>query len=195
MGMVEVVLSRDDTIFKGFDHFVWEVSIDNINRTKTIRLATSKYVLNQVTANLQSIYQNVQFIPCELGKGKSIPPEFLQFRLSRKWYFSLDAAIDYQKSTIESLLSTLDGEEGRTTLQVVISPYSLTKQASLTKKAEKIHSLEYRGGIFQCEIRMFSNSEQHKKAVIANLAESHAQNRLIPEMLPNYWLRRLFQKV
>jgi hypothetical protein len=58
------------------------------------------------------------------------------------------------------------------------------------------HFWFYRGGsMFQCEVRMFSNSEQHKKAVIANLAESHAQNRLIPEMLPNYWLRRLLQKV
>lgn len=221
MKLVEIVLSRDDTttpeemmkffefvngalltefpllgFFKGFDHFIWEVSVDNHERSKTIRLAASKYLLDQVSANLQSVYQNIQFIPLNMEVGKQVPVEFLQFRLSRKWYFSLDAATDYQKSIMESFLSTLDGEVGKTTLQVVINPYSLSKQWSLSKKAEKKQSTEYRGGsIFQCEIRMFTDSEQHKKAVIANLAESNAQNRLIPETLLNFWLRKLFRKV
>lgn len=67
MERVEVVLSRDDTtkpdeivkffefvngallsefpllgFFKGFDHFIWEVTVDNQNRAKTIRLAAGK---------------------------------------------------------------------------------------------------------------------------------------------------------
>lgn len=234
---VEIELSRDDTTepfemmkffdavygmllthfswigwFTGFHHFVWEQGVES--GEKYIRLSAPGPILDSICKNLQSVYQNVRFIPIERKRGMPPPQQILQLRLKRNWFYQLQTLEAYEKTISESFFATLDNIDEDVGFQVIMTPVSLRRQAKLSKKQKKFEekhlkdrrlgfsyreelksSMSSKGkGFFDCEIRLFSESAEARQSILGAMAEASSDNRLISENYFNYLLRLMIKK-
>lgn len=180
MRKVEIVLSRDDTtepfeVTKFFDsvngmlltkfpwmgwfmdhsHLVWEYTTRD--GKKRICLAAPGLILDRIQKNLQSVYQNIRFRPIPMNEDEHLPSEFIQMRLQRHWFYSIQTLKDYQKLFAESLFASLDDVEGRAGLQIVMKPLSLRKQEAFGEKQNRFEEEKSRGGFWA---RLFGKNKE-----------------------------------
>lgn len=236
---VELVLSRDDTatpfevmgffdsffgnltqrffrLFKGQDHFVWEVVKDDDGIRFYITAPVAK--LEAIKKRFQSTYQNLRFHGADL-KDKDFQV-LQQYRLSRPWFYTLKSLRDYQSSITESLVNVLDGAAGKVRLQFILEPAPLSFQnrvKSMQMSYEREHlsdkiqdqsspgigytqdkelkgSLEVIGkGFFRVEIRLACNSWSTAQGVLGVFSEASAENRIVSPNIPEEILIRMFR--
>ncbi|MCS1352827.1 type IV secretory system conjugative DNA transfer family protein [Mechercharimyces sp. CAU 1602] len=204
--------------FTGFHHFVWEQG--QRSGQKYIHLSAPGPILDQICSSLQSVYQNIRFETIERRKNEPVPKEYLQLRLQRDWIYPLQSLKNYQKSISEAFFASLDNIEEDVKFQVVMTPLSLHRQNKLIKLHDEFEmkynqeeegdsgsglgmgrqkelkaSFENRGkGLFKCEVRIVSVSKEARQSVIGSMAEASSENRLIPELLPNWLLRSAMKR-
>ncbi|MCL6479352.1 MAG: TraM recognition domain-containing protein [Peptococcaceae bacterium] len=237
----ELILSRDDTatpfevmgaldsvygnlverffrLFKGQDHFVWEVVKDAAGIKFYVTSPADK--LEAVKKRLQSTYQNLRFQ--DAGPVDDNYHVLQQYGLARPWFYTLKSLRDYQSSIVESLVNVLDGAAGRARVQFVLVPAPMDFQQRIKRMQEiyerehlldKIQdqaspgigytqdkelkgSLEMIGkGFFQVEVRLGCDSWSTARGVAGVLAEASAENRIIPPNFFQEFLLRVFRKL
>lgn len=203
--------------FIGFDHMVWELGSEN--GQKYIEVSAPGFILDEICGSLQSVYQNIRFRTVSTVKEKQLPEDYLQLRLERHWFYGLQTLRNYQKVMAESIFAAIDKSHGDAGVQIVMTPVAQGKQRRMRKtheKFEKKHqkrgtddlglgktaqkelqsAFENRGkGFFICEVRVWADSHDARRAVVGSLQESSAENKLVSERLVNYWIRRLFKRL
>ncbi|OPY62242.1 MAG: AAA-like domain protein [Pelotomaculum sp. PtaU1.Bin065] len=238
---VELVLSRDDTatpfevmgaldsiygnlierffrLFKGQDHFVWEVVKSDSGIKFYITAPASK--LEAIKKRFQSTYQNLRFNDGYPDHGQY--QILQQYKLARPWFYTLKSLRDYQSSITESLVNVLDSAVGVVRLQVILIPAPLSFQQQVknmqisferehlsdkiydqsspgigyTEDKELKGSLELIGkGFFIVELRLSCDSWSTAQGVAGVFSEASSENRIVP---PNFFgeiMLRIFRKL
>lgn len=206
--------------FIGFDHLVWHPK--RIDGQNLIEISAPEPILSEIEGALQAVYQNVVFRDAQNTTPENLPEEYLQMRLSRNHFYGLQTLRDYQKVFTESFFASLENCEGNAGMQVVMVPVSNRKQKKLNKRAEKFEkkytarsaadpedpglgktkqkelqgSFENRGRAhYRVEIRIWADSREARRAIVGSLGETSSENELVPELLLNHWIRRVFKKL
>lgn len=96
--------------FIGFDHLVWEQGVED--GRKYIEVSAPQAILDEICGSFQSVYQNVRFETVPAVKKKELPAEYLQVRLERHWFYSLQTLRNYQKVMSESIFASVENVEG-----------------------------------------------------------------------------------
>ncbi|MCL5272597.1 MAG: TraM recognition domain-containing protein, partial [Gammaproteobacteria bacterium] len=192
--------------FRGHDHLVWEVSKRENGDIRFYMYAPS-WIIDSAAARLQSTYQNVRIVKCNFSPVDTAGG--YQFRLARKWLYTIKSLRNYQSSIMESLVSILSNSSPAT-LQFVLLPKGLHYQEKLktaqrdyekSKTTQRMQypddpgmgyvedkelksSLELTGkGIFAVEIRLSTDDEMVLKGVSGVMGEASAENRILPPSL------------
>lgn len=181
--------------YLGAHHFVWELRSEE--GEKQVYLSATGTLLNTILRNLQSVHPHLRFEKVVHEKNE-IPQEFMQLKLERKWFHSIETieldsdfgAIQYEKSLTDSLMATMDEIEGDAGVQFVIKPLSQSKQS---KNRLKHRLAKVGGALFECEIRIYAQSNHVLKGIIGTIGEVNAQNNVVPESIWQYEIRRYFK--
>lgn len=238
---VELVLSRDDTatpfevmgsldsiygnlierffrLFKGQDHFVWEIVKGNSGIKFYITAPAAK--LEAIKKRFQSTYQNLRFDEADSEHGQY--QVLQQYRLAKPWFYTLKSLRDYQSSITESLVNVLDGAAGVIRLQFVLIPAPLSFQQQVknmqisyerehlsdkfydesspgigyTQDKELKGSLELIGkGFFMVELRLVCDSWSAAQGVAGVFSEASSENRIVPPNILGEIMLRIFRRL
>ncbi|SHE37203.1 hypothetical protein SAMN05444392_101204 [Seinonella peptonophila] len=166
----------------GVNSFTWEVQLD-AKGNKEILISASPFILPEILKNLQTIYENARFETVKSELTHQPPQEFMQLRLEHPGELESFS----ERKFMDQLFQTVDELKGEAGIQVMLIPVDYqTQRRQLKRKGMD--------ALFNTEIRIYASNQQLLKALLGTIGELSPQNRLIPEGIISYQIRKWFKK-